>query len=113
MPSNDDIADDLIRRRVEINRFAAGLAARMRAILNRAEPELRARLKARLERANLLNADPGPLTTKKLISIQRLITELNGPTFDDIDALVRTELVQFAKAEALAGAANVASNLPL
>lgn len=113
MPSNDDIRDELVRRRVEINRFAAGLAARMRAILNRAEPALRARLKARLERANLLNADPGPLTTRKLQGIERLIRELNGPTFNDIDAVVRSELVAFAKAEALANAANIAASLPL
>lgn len=113
MPSNDDIRDELIRRRVEINRFAAGLSRRMRAILNRAEPELRARLKARLERANLLNADPGPLTTRKLRAISDLIRELNGPTFDDVNALVRSELVAFAKAEALASAVTISGQLPL
>ncbi len=111
--SNEDIRDDLIRRRVEINRFAAGLAGRMRAILNRAEPELRARLKARLARAGLLNADPGPGTTRRLIAISKLIKELNGPTFDDIDALVRTELVKFAQAEAVANAVTIAGDLPL
>lgn len=85
----------------------------MRAILNRAEPELRARLKARLARANLLNADPGPATTRKLVAISKLIKELNGPTFNDIDAVVRTELVKFAQAEAIANAANITGNLPL
>lgn len=111
--SNEDIRDDIVRRRVEVNRFAKGLAARMRAILNRAEPELRARLKSRLARAGLLNADPGPATTANLVRISRLIDELNSPTFDDINALVRTELVKFAQAEAIASAANIAGDLPL
>lgn len=111
--SNEAIRDDLIRHRIDIGRFANFLAARMRAILNRAEPRLRGELKARLERIAHLGYDPGPVTTKRLARLESLIKELNRPTFDEVNKLIRSELVAFASGEAAFGAAAIGSNLPV
>lgn len=110
--SNQDIRDDLIRHRVELQRFAAGLARRIRLILNRAEPGLRARLKLRLE--NMAGGfDPGPATTRRLRKLEQFIKDLNGPAFDEVDRLVRTELTKLVKLEAGVGAAIISGNLPV
>lgn len=111
--SNEGIRDDLIRHRVDIGRFANFLATRMRAILNRAEPRLRTELKARLERIAHLGFDTGPVTTRRIARLEALIRELNRPTFDAINQLVRSELVAFAQGEAAFGAAAIGSNLPV
>ena len=99
MAANDDIRDALIAHQIELLRFSKGLAARIRALLNRAEPELRARLKARLDRIAALGFDPGPATTKRLIATSKLIRDINRPTFAEINALVRQELVGLAIGE--------------
>ncbi len=113
MAANDDIRDALLRRRLDIIRFGNGLAARIRAILNRAEPGLRRELKARLERVARLGLDPGPATTERLRRLERLIRDVNRPAFDDVDKLVRSELLALAKGEAVTAAALVNSNLPV
>ena len=112
-PANDDIRDALIAHQIELLRFSKGLAARIRAILNRAEPELRAKLKARLEKIAALGFDPGPATTRRMIKTSRLIAEINRPTFGEINALVRQELVGLAIGETQFIANLVASSLPV
>lgn len=111
--SNEDIRDDLVRHRVDIGRFATFLARRMRAILNRAEPRLRSELKARLERIAHLGFDPGPVTTRRIARLDALVRELNRPTFDEINKLLRAELTAFASGESAFGAAAIGSNLPV
>jgi SPP1 gp7 family putative phage head morphogenesis protein len=120
MPANDDIRDDLVRHRVELQRFSNGLAARMRAILNRAEPALRAKLKARLERevgfqgyTNFGNPVTATLTTKRYLGIARFIESLNEPVFAEVSQLVRTELTQLSKVEAATAHAIMTGNLPV
>jgi len=108
--TNTDIRDQLIAHQIQLLRFSRGLAGRINALLNRAEPELRARLKARLERIAALGFDPGPDTTKRLIKTSQLIAEINRPTFKDINALIRKELVGLSIAETqfVAGIINTA-----
>jgi SPP1 gp7 family putative phage head morphogenesis protein len=113
VPSNDDIRDALVLRRVQVIRLGNGLAARIRAILNRAEPGLRRELKARLEAIAGRGYDTGPSTTAKLLRLRNLITTLNKPAFDDIRNLVRSELIGLASGEAAAQAALLESNLPV
>lgn len=112
MASNDDIRDDLLRHRIELQRFADGLAARIRRILNRAEPGVRARLKARLE--NMAGGfDPGPATTRRMRKLEQFIKDLNGPAFNEVDDLVRTELTKLVKLETATAAAIISGNLPV
>lgn len=113
MAANDDIRDDLVRRRADILAYSKSLARRIRAILNRGEPVLRRELKARLERAAALGYDPGPRTTERLRAIERLIREVNRPTFAEIDQLVRSDLLALANGETAAAAALIQSELPV
>jgi len=92
-PSNDDIQDALIAHQIELLRLSKGMASQIRGLLNRAEPELRARLKARLEKIAALGWDPGPATTKRMVKTAALIAGINRPTFAEINALVRQDLV--------------------
>ncbi|MCK5549441.1 MAG: hypothetical protein KAI41_02805, partial [Hyphomicrobiaceae bacterium] len=112
--SNERIRDELLRHRIELQRFSDGLARRIRAILNRFEPELRARLKARLKReqrfGNPINAT---LQTKRYLGIARFIESMNDPMFKEIDTLVRTELVQLVKLEAATAHAIITGELPV
>lgn len=112
-PANDDIRDALLAHQIELLRFSKGLATRIRSLLNRAEPELRARLKARLEKIAALGFDPGPATTKRMIRTSQLIREINRPTFAEINALVRQELVGLAIGETQFISGLVSSSLPV
>ena len=112
-PANDDIRDALLAHQIELLRFSKGLSARIRSLLNRAEPELRARLKARLDRIAALGFDPGPATTKRMMKTAQLIREINRPTFAEINALVRQELVGLAIGETQFIAGVVSSALPV
>lgn len=112
--SNDNIRDDLVRHRIELQRFADGLARRIRIILNRAEPGLRAALKARLERETQFgNPITATLQTKRYLGIARFIKSLNDPVFDEVSTLVRTELVQLVKLEAATAHAIITGHLPV
>ena len=112
-PSNDDIRDELVRHNVELQRFSRGLARRMRAIINRAEPRFRAELKARLDNIAALGFDPGPVTTRRMRSLERFIKAINDPTFAEVNQTVRSELVALAKLEAQTGAAIITGQLPV
>ena len=112
-PANDDIRDALLAHQIELLRFSKGLATRIRSLLNRAEPELRARLKARLDRIAALGFDPGPATTKRMIRTSQLIREINRPTFAEINALVRQELVGLAIGESVFIQGVVSAALPV
>ncbi len=112
-PANDDIRDALLAHQIELLRFSKGLASRIRSLLNRAEPELRARLKARLDRIAALGFDPGPATTKRMIATSKLIREINRPTFAEINALVRQELVGLAIGETQFISGLVTASLPV
>lgn len=117
--SNERIRDQLVAQRIELQRYANGLARRIRAILNRAEPALRAKLKARLERevafggyTDFGNPVTAALTTKRYLSIAKFIEDINGPAFAEIDTLVRTELVELVKLEAATAHAIITGELP-
>lgn len=111
--SNTDIRDQLISHQIQVLRFTKGFSNRMVALLNRAEPELRARLGARLERIAALGWDPGPATTKRMIRTSKLIADINRPTFQEINALVRRELVGLSIAETQFIAGVVSDALPV
>ena len=111
--ANDAIRDELISHQIQLLRFSKGMSSRMVALLNRAEPELRARLGARLERIAALGFDPGPATTRRLIKTSQLIAEINKPTFDEINRLVRRELVGLSIAETQFIAGVITKELPV
>lgn len=113
MPANDNIRDDLIRHRVELQRFADGLAARVRRIINRAEPAMRAALKARLERELRVNPVRGVLSTKRMQGIAAFVKALNDPTFAEVNSVIRAELTELVKLEAAVSAAIIEGNLPV
>jgi SPP1 gp7 family putative phage head morphogenesis protein len=112
-PSNDDIQDALLAHQIELIRLGKGMSSRIRGLLNRAEPELRARLKARLDRIAALGWDPGPATTKRMVKTAALIAGINRPTFQEINALVRQELVGLTIGETQFVAGLVQSELPV
>ena len=111
--SNTDIRDQLLAHQIQVLRFTKGFSGRMVALLNRAEPELRARLGARLDRIAALGWDPGPATTKRMIKTSKLIAEINRPTFQDINAFVRRELVGLSIAETQFVAGVISNSLPV
>ncbi len=111
--SNTQIRDDLIAHQIQILRFTRGFSTRMVALLNRAEPELRARLGARLDRIAALGWDPGPATTKRMIRTSTLIRDINRPTFQEINTLVRSELVALSLAETRFISETVVEALPV
>lgn len=111
--SNEEIRDELLRHQVDLLRFGKGFTKRIQRILNRAEPELQRKLKARLDRIAHLGYDPGPATTRRMQKTAALITELNKPTFDEIDKLVRAELVDLVKGETLFVAGVLTGSLPV
>jgi SPP1 gp7 family putative phage head morphogenesis protein len=113
MPANDDIRDELVRHRVELQRFANGLASRVRAIINRAEPALRAKLKARLERELRGNPVTAVLETKRMLALARFVKSLNEETFAEVNQVMRAELTQLVKLEAAAAAAIIEGSLPV
>ncbi len=113
MAANDDIRDALLAHQVELLRFGKGLATRINRLLARAEPELRARIKGRLDRIAALGWDPGPATTKRMIKTSALIREINKPTFAEINALVRRELVGLSVGETQFIAGVVSESLPV
>ncbi len=96
---NEEIRDRLLAHQVELIRFGKGLSKRIIRLLDRAEPELRAAIRARLDRIAALGFDPGPATTARLIKTSELIAGLSKPTFQDINKLVRRELVGLAIGE--------------
>ena len=111
--ANGGSRDELISHQIQLLRFWKGMASRMGALLNRAEPELRSRLKGRLDRIAALGFDPGPATTRRLIKTSQLIAEINKPTFDEINRLVRTELVGLSIAETQFIAGVITEALPV
>jgi len=111
--SNTAIRDDLIVHQIQILRFTRSFSNGMVKLLNRAEPELRARLNARLERIAALGWDPGPATTKRMIRTSKLIADINRPTFQEINSLVRRELVGLSIAETRFISDLVVENLPV
>lgn len=111
--SNEEIRDQLLAHQVQLLRFGEGLSNRIKRLLNRAEPELRRKLKARLDRIAALGWDPGPATTKRMIKTAELITEINRPTFKEINELVRRELVGLATGETVFVAGVVSRSLPV
>lgn len=111
--SNEEIQDQLTRHQIELLRFGKGFTKRIQNILNRAEPELMRALKARLDRIAHLGWDPGPATTRRMQKTALLISKLNKPTFDEIDALVRKELVGLAVGEVSFVSGVLASSLPV
>lgn len=113
MAANDEIQDRLIAHQVQLLRFGRGLADRINRLLNRAEPELRARLAARLERIAALGWDPGPATTKRMAKTLELITAITRPTFEEINLLVRKELVGLATGESIYISGVLTSALPV
>ncbi len=96
---NEDIRDQLIAHQVELLRFGKGLRDRIVRLLNRSEPELARKLKIRLDRIATLGFDTGPATTRRMIATQKLIREILKPTWGEINALVRKELVGLAFGE--------------
>ena len=90
---NEEIRDQLLAHQVELIRFGKGLSQRVVRLLDRAEPELRAAIRARLDRIAALGFDPGPATTARMIKTRDLIARISKPTFQDINKLVRDELV--------------------
>jgi SPP1 gp7 family putative phage head morphogenesis protein len=113
MSSNDEIRDQLIAHQIQLIRFGKGLGTRIRNILNRAEPELRARLRARLDRIASLGFDPGPATTRRMMKTSQLIAAINRETFDDINKLLRKELVGLAAGETQFTAGVITASLPV
>ena len=113
MTANTDIQDQLIAHQVQLLRFGKGLRTRIVKILNRGEPELREKLKARLDRIAVLGWDPGPATTRRMIKTAKLIQEINKPTFEEINKLVRTELVGLAAGETIFVSGVLTSQLPV
>jgi SPP1 gp7 family putative phage head morphogenesis protein len=90
---NEEIRDQLLAHQVELIRFGKGMSTRIVRLLDRAEPELRAVIRARLDRIAHLGFDPGPATTARMIRTSKLIGEISKPTFQEINQLVRRELV--------------------
>lgn len=113
MSSNDEIRDQIVSHQVQLLRYGKGLRNRIVALLNRSEPELRAKLRARLERASILNNDPGPSTTRRLILMDRAIQAILSPTWETINQLVRRELVGLAAGEAVWIAGLISRTLPV
>lgn len=114
MPTaNDNIRDEFVRHRVELQRFADGLASRVRAIINRAEPALRAKLKARLERELRGNPVTAVLETKRMLALARFVKGLNDETFAEVNTVMRAELTHLVKLEAAASAAIIEGALPV
>lgn len=111
--TNEEIRDQLLAHQVQLLRFGKGLASRVQRLLNRAEPELRAKLKKRLERIAHLEWDPGPAQTRRMIKTFKLITALNKPTFEEINALVRRELTGLAVGESVFIAGVMTDSLPV
>ena len=111
--SNDDIRDQLIAHQIQLFRFGDGVAQRVRRLLNRAEPELRARLRARLERIAALGFDPGPATTRRMTKTAALIARINRSTFEEINKLIRSELVGLAAGETNFIAGIISASLPV
>lgn len=111
--SNEEIQDQLIRHQIELLRFGKGMARRINILLNRAEPELRERLKARLNRIAALGWDPGPAQTRRMIKTSKLIQAINRPTFQDINKLVREDLVGLAAGETQFISGLITASLPV
>jgi len=111
--ANEEIRDQLIAHQVQLLRFGKGLAARVNRILDRAEPELQRVIRARLDRIASLGYDPGPATTRRMISMQKLISDISRQTFDDINKLIRTELVGLASGETQFVAGVLTASLPV
>lgn len=109
---NEEIRDQLLAHQVELIRFGKGMATRIVRLLDRAEPELRAAIRARLDRIASLGYDPGPATTARMIRTSRLIAEISRPTFQEINKLVRDELVGLAIGESQFIAGVMVTSLP-
>lgn len=111
--SNEVIRDALLEHQVDLLRLGKGLASRITGILNRAEPDLQRRIRNRMNTIAALGFDPGPATTKRLIKTAQLIERINKPTFNEIDALVRQELVQLTIGESQFIASLLGASLPV
>jgi len=90
---NEEIRDQLLAHQIELIRFGKGMSTRIVRLLDRAEPELKAAIRARLDRIAHLGFDPGPATTARMIRTSKLIAEISKPTFQEINQIVRSELV--------------------
>jgi len=110
---NDEIRDQLLAHQVELIRFGKGLATRINRLINKGEPELQRALRARLDRIAHLGWDPGPATTRRMQRTLKLITEINKPTFAEINALVRKELRGLAIGETAFMSGVLTDSLPV
>lgn len=111
--SNEILRDQIIAHQIELIRFGRGLRNRINRELNRVEPELRRRLRARLERSAALGWDPGPAQTRRMMRTLELITEIQKGTWEDINKLVRDELVGLAQAESVWISGVLSGSLPV
>ena len=113
MAVNDEIRDQLLAHQVELIRFGKGLATRINRLINKGEPELQRALRARLDRIAHLGWDPGPATTRRMQRTLKLITEINKPTFAQINALVTKELRGLAIGETTFMSGVLTDSLPV
>ncbi len=111
--ANEEIRDQLLAHQVELIRFGKGMSTRIVRLLDRAEPELRAAIRARMERIASLGFDPGPATTARMIKTRDLIARISKPTFQEINQLVRRELVGLSIGESQFIAGVLAESLPV
>ncbi len=110
---NEEIRDQLLAHQVELIRFGKGMSTRITRLLDRAEPELRAAIRARMDRIAHLGFDPGPATTARMIKTRDLIARISKPTFQEINKLVRDELVGLSIGETQFVAGVMTDSLPV
>lgn len=101
MAANDDLLDRTIRRAVFLEQYKNGRAGDIRRFIeNEVWPDLIGKLTSRLERIERRGYDPGPATTKRLRTLEAELREIIGSGIDGASAELRSELIDFGKADA-------------
>lgn len=101
MPNvNEKIQDRTIHHMIFLERFKAGEVKRIRRILDgKILPDLQRQIERRVERIIERGSDLGPVTTDRLVQLERELTELTNRMAKDVKAATMTDLTELTRDE--------------
>lgn len=94
--ANVALRDAMVRHQVQLQRFSAGVIAKVHAILNDTEQDLAQTIRDRLEASAGLDT---PADVRRLNTVLRMIENLRTTTFDTMDDVWKEQLTALATTE--------------
>lgn len=94
--ANVALRDAMVRHQIQLQRFASGLANKIRDVLNASEEDIASMIRDRLAKSAGLDS---PADVRRLNTLLTMLTNLRQTTFDQADEVWKEQLTALATAE--------------